>query len=360
MKNGDNRRILVIRLSALGDVAMTVPVLLALTRTYPGLQLLFLTKDHLRCIPGRVPNTRPYGFDADGAHKGLRGLWRLSRELKGGSLDAVADLHTVLRTRILKFFLSGTGIPFARQDKGRAEKRRLTSWKNKEFRPLRRTVDRYAGVFGELGLPVELLPEDVLPGEPWPGSLAGSRQAGDTHRIGIAPFAAHRGKCYPPEAMEAVVSQLGAHQGVRVYLFGGGREEKAVLDEWENKYPHCTSVAGKIPLTEELALISNLNLMVSMDSGNGHLAAMYGIPVITIWGVTHPFAGFAPYRQPGSHAILADRAQFPLIPTSVYGNKVPDGYEDAIRSIPAESIYRRIAEVLALGARVRQDSGTSA
>ena len=62
-----------------------------------------------------------------------------------------------------------------------------------------------------------------------------------------------------------------------------------------------------------------------MDSGNGHLAAMYGIPVITVWGVTHPYAGFAPFLQPEENSITADREQFPLIPTSVYGNKVWGG-----------------------------------
>ena len=51
-------------------------------------------------------------------------------------------------------------------------------------------------------------------------------------------------------------------------------------------------------------MISNLNLMISMDSFNGHLAANAGIPVITIWGMTHPFLGFSPFLQPDLNQIL--------------------------------------------------------
>ncbi|NRA93110.1 MAG: ADP-heptose--LPS heptosyltransferase RfaF, partial [Psychroserpens sp.] len=86
----------------------------------------------------------------------------------------------------------------------------------------------------------------------------------------------------------------------------------------------------------------NLKLMVSMDSGNAHLAAMFGVKVITIWGVTHPYAGFYPFDQDTLLAVLADRKQFPKIPTSVYGNVLPEGYDNAIGSISVETIVKKI------------------
>ena len=359
MKNGGKTRILVIRLSALGDVAMTVPVLLALRRTYPEVTVEFVTKNHLTPIPGRVPNVRAFAFHPDGTHKGIPGIWRLARHLKRQHLDGIADLHAVLRTAILKLFLAGTGIPFVSMDKGRADKKRLTSGRQEYFRPLKQTVDRYAEVFAGLGFPVELSPEDLLPAESWPESMEGAWHEKDSFRIGIAPFAAHSGKCYPTASMEEIVSRLGEVPGIRIYLFGGGQRERAVLEAWEKHYAHCISVAGRIPLTEELSLISNLDLMVSMDSGNGHLAAMFGVPVITIWGVTHPYAGFRPFNQPAANSILADREQYPGIPTSIYGNKFPAGYEQAIGSIDPDRIYSRIVEILDVGEAVRQDSGTS-
>ena len=76
------------------------------------------------------------------------------------------------------------------------------------------------------------------------------------------------------------------------------------------------------------------------------MAAMYGIKVITIWGVTHPYAGFAPFHQPKEHMLLSDRKQFPLIPTSVYGNKYPESYKEVSRSITPETIIEKVESIL--------------
>jgi ADP-heptose:LPS heptosyltransferase len=105
-------------------------------------------------------------------------------------------------------------------------------------------------------------------------------------------------------------------------------------------------MAGVVNLSQELELISHLDLMISMDSANAHLSAMYGIPTITLWGVTHPYAGFYPFRQNPDNALLADRSQYPLIPTSVYGKKVPKGYEKAMETILPEQVLQRIYAVL--------------
>ena len=93
---------------------------------------------------------------------------------------------------------------------------------------------------------------------------------------------------------------------------------------------------------EELDVISNLEVMLSMDSGNAHLAAMLGVKTVTIWGVTHPFAGFAPFNQPSDFALLSDRNRFPDIPTSVFGNKYPENYKEASRSIQPQTIIEKI------------------
>ena len=106
------------------------------------------------------------------------------------------------------------------------------------------------------------------------------------------------------------------------------------------------SVAGKLDFKDELALISNLELMLAMDSGNGHLAAMFAVKVITIWGVTHPFAGFVPFHQPEDFQLTADRDQYPKIPTSIYGNKYPEGYENAAGSVAFEAIVSKIKSVI--------------
>jgi len=86
--------------------------------------------------------------------------------------------------------------------------------------------------------------------------------------------------------------------------------------------------------------------MLSMDSGNAHLAAMYGVPVITLWGVTHPNTGFYPYGQDLGNAILSDRSIFSLIPTSIYGNKVPKGYEKVMETLDPTTIFNKVDQLL--------------
>ena len=344
MEKGSERHIVVLRLSALGDVAISVPVLLALRRTHPEYTITFVTKAAYKAVVHRVPGVEVLEVDTKNTHKGLRGLYRLSQTLRKLQPDAIADLHSVLRTGILRIYLLFSGIPFVQVNKARAEKRALTRASGKDWKPLKPTYQRYASVFEELGLPLKPMSTDILPGRPIPAVFKDLIKEGK--RLGLAPFAAHAGKCYPESSMRAVIELLQSLDGLHVYLFGGGKHEVETLREWEQANPNCTSVAGLAGLDEELDLISNLDLMVSMDSGNGHLAAMYGIPVITLWGVTHPYAGFAPFGQSEDHSLTADRTRFPAIPTSVYGNRVPEGYEKAMESIPPEMVYTRILETL--------------
>ncbi len=326
---------------------MCIPVMLAFRRTYPQWRITFVTKKPYGPLFSRIPGVEVFVADTGDRHKGLRGLWRLSRELKACQPTRIADLHNVLRTRLVGLFLLGSGITIDRLNKGRVGKKRLTAARKKDWAPLKSTHQRYADVLRALGLPVEISEEDHLEREPWPASMKALQPPEGWLKIGIAPFAAHAGKCYPEEMMKEVIGLLEKGAARRIFLFGGGKLEAERLAGWEAEYQNCISVAGKGSLSEELALISNLDLMVSMDSGNGHLAAMYGVPVITLWGVTHPYAGFAPFGQPESHWLTADRQKFPRIPTSVYGNKVPPGYEKAMETIPPDRVHALITEILA-------------
>jgi ADP-heptose:LPS heptosyltransferase len=142
--------------------------------------------------------------------------------------------------------------------------------------------------------------------------------------------------------MQEVISVLSADEDLNIYLFGGKDPEMSRLQNWAKPYPNVYCIAGKYNFETELILISNLDLMLSMDSGNGHLAAMYGVRVLTIWGQTHPYAGFAPFLQTEDEQILPNRDIFPLLPTSIYGNKKVTGYEKVMRSIKPEVIIEKV------------------
>lgn len=335
-----------IRLSAMGDVAMTVPVLSGLVSQYPNVQITVLTRSFYAPIFQGIPNVTVYAADVKGKHKGIVGLFSLYKELKGLGIDAVADLHNVLRSSILKTFFRLTAIPFVQVDKGRADKKALTSGSKKIFKPLKSTHQRYADVFAILGFPINL--ESVTPASKREMSATIQKTVGPKTEkwIGIAPFAAFEGKMYPLTQMHKVVKTLNESANYKLLLLGGGKKEEEQLEAWATEFTNCINMAGKFSFEEELALISNLDLMVAMDSGNAHLASIYRIPTITIWGVTHPYAGFYPFGQPNDNALLADRNLYPLIPTSVYGNKFPKGYDNVMDTIAPEAVIAKINSVL--------------
>ncbi len=345
-KKGKHTHILLIRLSAMGDVAMTVPIIQAVTEKYPKVQITVLTKKLFMPIFDGMERVQTIEADVKKRHKGLIGLWRLYQELKPLNFDAVADVHNVLRSRVLKKYFALERIPFEQIDKGRKEKKALTRSKNKVFQQLKSTHQRYADVFSQLGFPIELSNTKPLPRIRLSEKVLGLVQQDTKKWVGIAPFAAHEGKMYPLEYTEEVIKELDNTDKYKILLFGGGPKEVEELSRLANIYENTLCMAGKLNLSEELQLISNLDVMLSMDSGNAHLAANYGIPVVTLWGVTHPYAGFYPFNQPLENALLADRKQFPLIPTSVYGNKVPKGYENAMKTINTKQVVDKLLSIL--------------
>jgi ADP-heptose:LPS heptosyltransferase len=324
----------------MGDVAMTVPVLRALTSQHPQVKVTVVTRAFFKPFFEDIPNVEVYIADLKGKHKGILGLYKLSKELRTLGFDVVADLHNVLRSKILKLFFFGKKvIPI---DKGRAEKKALVS--GEAVKQLKTTHQRYADVFKTLGFPVDLSQPDFPEQKSLPKTVKDLGIDTTKTLIGIAPFAAYKSKMYPLEKTEAVISELSKEY--KVVLFGGGDKEIEVLNAFEAKYDNVVSVAGKLNFEDELELISNLELMLAMDSGNGHLAAMFDVKVITIWGVTHPFAGFVPFNQPEDFQLTADRSQYPKIPTSIYGNNYPEGYEQAAGSIAVGTIVSKIKSII--------------
>ncbi|HLP63344.1 glycosyltransferase family 9 protein [Flavobacterium sp.] len=340
-----NKHIAVIRLSAMGDVAMTVPVILALTRQYPKVKITVVSRPFFKPIFERIPNVQFLSVHTQHQHKGLLGLFRLYRDLRTLKIDQIADLHNVLRSKVIRnlFALSGKKVAFT--DKGRAEKKALTSLKNKVFQPVKHMIERHVETFAQLGYTIDMSRPNFLTKEPIP--FKAQKMLGEkTHKwIGIAPFAHYESKTYPFDLMEKVVDELAKNQSTQIVFFGGKQDTESIKRLIKN-HTNCFVFAGVISFEEELQLISNLDVMLSMDSGNAHLSALYGIPTITLWGATHPYTGFAPYQQPLENCLVSDREKYPLLPTSIYGNKKIEGYQDAMRTIKVEDVVAKVNTVL--------------
>ena len=310
----ETAKILVIRFSAMGDVAMTAPILKEFNQHYPDTQVLFISREFFRPFFNDIKNLTFIPFDPLKRHKGFFGIFRLFLELREHHITAVADLHQNLRSRILNLLFFFQGVKRATISKGRKDKAALTRKKDKVFAPLQQTVERYADVFKKLGYPFTLsntlkqvspalLNPDIFPlkTKKW---------------IGVSPFAQHLQKVYPLHKMESVVYSL-ADLGHQLFILGGTPEEEKIADSWASKHKNVHSLVRKIKLEEELGFISNLDVMLSMDSSGMHLASLKNIPVVSVWGATHPYAGFLGYGQS-----MADAVQIDLYcrPCSVYGN----------------------------------------
>lgn len=336
------KHIAVMRLSAMGDVAMTVPVLRAFVKQYPTVKLTVISRPFFKPFFDGIPNLEFFAFDEKERHKGFLGLVRLYNDVKKLKIDAFADLHNVLRSKVVSLLFALSGKKRATVDKGREGKKELTRAENKIFKQLPTMFQRHAKVFEELGFPLDLsnpsFPEKAVLSAEILEIIGGKNQK----LIGIAPFAQYDSKVYPIDLMKEVVAKLAENSAYKILLFGGGKKEIEILDSLSQPYENVINMAGKIKFQQELQLISNLDVMLSMDSGNAHIAAMLGVKVITLWGATHPYAGFLPFNQSLENALTSDRNQYSQLPTSVYGNKVVDGYEDAMRSISPKDIIEKI------------------
>ncbi|WP_294221471.1 glycosyltransferase family 9 protein [uncultured Chryseobacterium sp.] len=297
-------RILAYRFSAFGDVAMTAPVFREFLEQNPEVEIIMVSRKNFEGLFADIPNLTFKGVNLD-EYKGVFGLRRLANELvKEFHPDIVANLHDVIRTKILDRIYRRKGLKVFKINKGKEEKEHLTDVWNLNKVQLKKTVERYADVFRKMGFQVQLSHQL----RPVPGEKSG---------IGFAPFAQHRGKMLPLEKSYELARILA--QKYTVYFFGGGKTETETLEKWEQEIPNTFSLAGKLSLTEELQKIAGLELMISMDSANMHLASLMGTRCVSIWGQTHPYAGFLGFGQSEDDVIQVK--DLTCRPCSVFGDK---------------------------------------
>lgn len=329
---------------------MLVPVVHALATQYPDVRITVLSRPFARAFfENLAPNVGFMAADLKKDYNGIKGLNSLFRRLIAKRPTHIADCHGVLRTHYLRLrFLLGR-FKVEHIDKHRSEKRALCSPDKKNKQQLSSSFKNYADVLERLGFPLKPSFHSIY-GE-GKGNL---RLLPDTigekknfqRWIGIAPFATHQGKIYPINKMEELVGKLSAsHPNCRIFLFHGPGEEAALMAEWEKKYDNVMSASSLLNgFEQELILMSNLNVMVSMDSSNMHLASLVACPVVSIWGATHRYAGFLGWNQSPDNCIELD---LPCRPCSVYGNRpCIHGDYRCIANITSEQIIEKVEKML--------------
>ncbi len=376
--------VLLLRFSAMGDVAMTAAAVREFAAAHPQQEFTMVSRPLFAPLFTGTANISFIPADFTGRHKGLRGLLRLFDELRRTRPAVVADMHDVLRTKILRCLFRLSGVPVKVLDKGRREKRQLTRRRHKKLHPLRTMHQRYLNVLsasgevkgkrvkgervkvengeliassasGLLAMTIEnensnnsqlsTLNSQLTSRHPSPPNLLVSQSLSlsVSKKVGIAPFAKYKEKIYPLDRMERVVARLAEIDNVEIFLFGGGQAEVQQLAEWESKYPSVTSLAGKISFSEELLQLGHMNVVVSMDSANLHLASFMGVPAVSLWGATHPYAGFTGWQQPADNNVQID---LDCRPCSVFGNKPCYRKNHACMNISENAVIEKIMNFL--------------
>lgn len=322
-----NDTIFILRFSALGDVAMTIPPVYAVARANPACRFVYFTKAGFSGLFVDAPaNLEVIGLDDTRPRHVYR---TLRKEIRLNKPALIADLHNVSRTWPTDLYAMAHGIKVMCVNKRRLFRHSALKRKSGQ----RNFIDRYLDVFTNSGLETSRAVMDPLP------SVATPPVPIRQPAVGIAPFARFHTKTYPLDKMEEVIASL-TKNNVNVYLFGAGGKEQKQLDEWSHKYPCCHSMAGRYSLQEEMSAIQSLQLMLSMDSANQHIASLVGTKVITIWGATTPLCGFAPFRQSPANSIVAG---IPCQPCSIAGSRLcPEGHFDCMHSIEPNQIVDKI------------------
>ncbi len=342
--------ILIIRFSAMGDVAMTVPVVDSLARQYPDVRITMLSRPFVRPFFEHMPpNVGVMEADLNREYKGMMGLNALYRRLTAKNFTAIADLHNVLRSDYLRMRFNMDRYRVEHIDKHRAGRKALVAYSGKQLVQQPTPFDNYADVFRRLGYPIKLDFSSIFP--PEGGDMSELPHALDLPKgkerwIGIAPFAAHVGKAYPTRLMEeAITNLIDHHPDSRIFLFGGKNDNLSIFKTWCAKYSQCVSVPEYVRnLRQELVLMSHLDVMVSMDSANMHMASIVGTTVVSVWGATHPFAGFLGWNQKMENVVQID---LPCRPCSIFGNKLCLREDYAcLKNISPELIVAKVDKVL--------------
>ncbi len=283
---------------------MIVPVLREVLEQNPTLEIIFVSRKNFADLFEGIPNLTFKGIDVND-YKGLFGMKKLAHELhKQYKPDLIGDLHDVIRTKLLNKIFKRKGYDVYILDKEKENKEELTDVWNLNKKPLQHNTERYAEVLRKMGFPVILSHHY---------RVQNSQKSG----IGFAPFAQHYGKMLPMEKSFELAKVLAEKN--QIYFFGGGKNEVEILDRWVSQIPNSENLAGKLSLKSELERISGLEIMISMDSANMHLASLVGTRCVSVWGSTHPFAGFLGYGQ--SENDIVQVKDLTCRPCSIFGDK---------------------------------------
>lgn len=311
-------KILVLRLSSLGDIVLIQPVLAALRERWPEAQIDCITKPAFgELIPLMGCEVRPLSYAKTLAfHLALRAQ----------QYDLVVDLHGKFATWLLRMAAAGkTSSVYSKRHLARLQ----IVKGNRDLR-IKSTLDLYFSALTKLRIPFnpDLKPKLYAPEDiPLPEIPEGKQL------IFMFPGAAHYTKMYPESYWKDIL--VRAPQQYHFWLCGSHAEWELCNELHEHSPANSTSLAGELKFPALVAALAKAEWVLSGDSGPMHLAAALGVKQIAIFGATHPRLGFAPLND--NATILS--ADLPCQPCSLHGGaKCPLGHFRCMRDIDPQRI----------------------
>ncbi len=314
-------KILVVRLSSMGDIIYTTPIVRCLKLQLPGAEIHFLIKPEFKYIY----EGNPY------LDKLLLLQVRLAdtiQQIKAEKYDYLIDLHNNLRTSIIKF---KTNIPSSTFKKQPLKKWLYLKWKWNLI-PDKHLVERYLETVAFLGVKNDLQPinyylkqqyflPDLLPASHLPKYVA------------FVIGATHFTKRMPNEKVARICSEIN-HP---IVLLGGkdvvnnGEEIASFTDK--KIYNAC----GKLTLDQSVFILTKAEKVIGFDTGLTHIAEAFDRPIASIWGSTVPnLVGVEPYQVKDAQVVEID---LPCRPCSKFGlEKCPLGHFKCMKDIPNEQL----------------------
>ncbi len=334
----DAPRILVIRLSSMGDVILTTPALAALKRRYPRAQIDVAVKQRYgELLQGHPHVDGLFLLSPDG---GLPSLWRRLRQLDH---QIIVDLHANLRSRLLTAILPAA-------IKLRYRKRVLQRWAmvHGGARPSKapHVVDQYLDCLRPLGI-------DAPRDRPHLYLSEADREFLDdfilNHRlrssellVGLHPGARWTGKRWSQERYVRLGHRLREELKAQLMVFGGAGEDALAALVAANIGSVAVPVTG-FSLRQLMALISGCDLFITNDSGPMHMATALGVPVVAVFGPTHPMLGFWPL---GEQDVFLT-AGLSCSPCSLHGERrCPRGNWSCLEEIRVQDVFTAVQGVL--------------
>ncbi len=299
------KKILIIKPSAMGDIVLALPVLSALRASFPDAGISWLVRTEFAALLEGHPYLseiilfdRKYLGKAWKNPKAFGALVSLITRLRKEKFDLIIDLQGLFRTASLGW-LSGCKARFGLRS-GREFSHLFYTKTIRQDKDCIHLVDYYLRIAAATGA-VQSKVEFVLPVNPEADKsakfLLDEAGAGQKNYLVLVPGSAHADKCWPTERFAAVADKIVDKFGFAVITVGS-MGERSLCDETNNKAKvNMENLAGKTDIPTLIALLRGAKMVISNDTGPGHIAAALGVPLVMIFGRTNP-ARVGPYGRP--------------------------------------------------------------